>query len=135
MTAHLSDSAIDLIRRLLHWDPQQRITASDMLEHPWVRGETARKDKISGSDKKLSHFRVFKSRLEAKVFEDIVSWAEASDTDDASKRASLIERSFRKLDEEQKGMFERCWVWASFSIFSHYQYSGNIGISKRVCNR
>ena len=67
MTSHLSDSAMDVIRRLLAWDPNKRLTAAEMLEHPWVRGETARKDKISGSDKKLSKFRVFKSRLEAKV--------------------------------------------------------------------
>ena len=103
MTAHLSPSAMDLIRRLLAWDPEERITASEMLQHPWVTGETARKDKISGSDEKLKSFRVFKSRLEAKVFEDIISWAESAETDNVSKRTSLIERSFRKLDEEQKG--------------------------------
>ena len=103
MTAHLSPSAMDLIRKLLEWDPKKRITASEMLSHPWVKGETARRDKISGSDEKLKSFRVFKSKLEAKVFEDIISWAESADSEDVSKRTSLIERSFRKLDEEQKG--------------------------------
>lgn len=107
MTSHLSDSAMDVIRRLLDWDPKKRITASELLQHPWVRGDTARKDKISGSDKKLSKFRVFKSSLEAKVFENIVSWAEADDSADVAKRTSLIERSFRKLDEEQKGKHGR----------------------------
>jgi len=106
-TDHLSGSAIHLIKRLLDWDPAKRITASEMLEHPWVRGETARKDKISDSDKKLASFRVFKSRLEAKVFEDIVSWADSAESDQAAKRTSLIERSFRKLDEEQKGRWSR----------------------------
>jgi serine/threonine protein kinase len=103
LTEHLSESAVDLIKRLLEWDPKKRITASEMLEHPWVRGTTARKDKMSGSDKKLSKFRVFKSRLEAKVFEDIVSWADSDDNEDVAKRTSLIERSFRMLDAEQKG--------------------------------
>lgn len=103
LTDHLSDSAKDLIRRLLEFNPKKRITASEMLEHPWVRGETAKKDKISDSHTKLSKFRVFKSRLEAKVFEDIVSWADSADSEAISKRTSLIERSFRKLDEEQKG--------------------------------
>lgn len=110
MTAHLSPSAMDLIRKLLAWDPKKRITASEMLSHPWVRGETARKDKISGSDEKLKSFRVFKSKLEAKVFEDIISWAESAESEDVSKRTSLIERSFRKLDEEQKGMF-KCYCF------------------------
>ena len=105
MTSHLSDSAMNLMRRLLAWDPKKRITAADMLEHPWIRGETTKKDKISGSDKKLSKFRVFKSRLELKVFQDIVSWADSEDSDEVAKRTSLIERSFRKLDEEQKGKY------------------------------
>jgi serine/threonine protein kinase len=103
MTAHLSPSAIDVIRKLLDPDPEKRITAAEMLKHPWVLGEAARKDKISGSDKKLSKFRQFKSRLEAKVFEDIISWADGDDVDMAAKRTSLIEHSFRQLDEEQKG--------------------------------
>lgn len=105
LTEHLSDSAMDLIRRLLEWDPKKRITARQMLEHPWIKGETTRKEKITGSDKKLSKFRVFKSSLEAKVFEDIVSWADTAESDNsnAAQRTSLIERSFRKLDEEQKG--------------------------------
>ena len=41
MTAHLSPSAIDLIQKLINWNPKKRITAFEMLEHPWVRGETA----------------------------------------------------------------------------------------------
>jgi len=102
-TSHLSRSAMDLIRRLLEWDPKKRITASEMLEHPWVLGETALKDKISGSNEKLKTFRKFKSKLEAKVFEDIISWADSAESQEVSKRTSLIERSFRQLDEEQKG--------------------------------
>lgn len=105
LTAHLSDAAVDLLRKLLNPNPKKRITAAEMLRHPWVRGEAALKNKISGSDEKLSKFRVFKSRLEAKVFEDIISWAEGadSDMDEAAKRTSLIERAFKQLDEEQKG--------------------------------
>ena len=106
-TEHLSPSAMDLIRRLLERDPKKRITASEMLEHPWIKGETTRKEKISGSDKKLSKLRVFKSRLEAKVFEDIVSWADTVEDDNVAVRTSLIERSFRKLDAEQKGKQQR----------------------------
>lgn len=104
LTSHLSESAIDLIRKLLDWDPKKRITASQMLQHPWVTGETARKDKISGSDEKLSKFRVFKSSLEARVFQDLVAAdTEERGSNEVSKRTSLIELSFRKLDEEQKG--------------------------------
>jgi len=101
ITAHLSPSALDLISKLMTWNPKQRITALEMLEHPWVRGETASQEKMEGSDKKLSKYRAFKSRLEAEVFGEFVHWAD----DDClvSKRTSLLERSFRKFDPEHKG--------------------------------
>jgi len=102
ITEHLSNSAIDLIEKLIVWDPNKRMTAMQMLDHPWVRGETARTDKIVDSDKKLSMFREFKSKLEAKVFADIVTWSDDK-PDDVAKRTSLIERSFRALDSQHKG--------------------------------
>lgn len=105
-TEHLSPSAIDLIQRLLAYDPAERLSALEMLEHPWVRGETASDDKIADSDKKLSKFRVFKSGLEAKVFADLFTWSETS-SDDAAKKTSLIERSFRSFDDQQKGFITR----------------------------
>eukprot|EP00546_Thalassionema_frauenfeldii_P014360 CAMPEP_0178916536 /NCGR_PEP_ID=MMETSP0786-20121207/12704_1 /TAXON_ID=186022 /ORGANISM="Thalassionema frauenfeldii, Strain CCMP 1798" /LENGTH=692 /DNA_ID=CAMNT_0020589903 /DNA_START=291 /DNA_END=2369 /DNA_ORIENTATION=- len=102
ITAHLSDSAIDLIERLMEYNADKRISAHEMLEHPWVRGETATKKKIEGSDKRLSLYRVFQTRLEAQVFRNILSW---SDNDDGGvkDRTCLIERSFRNLDPSNKG--------------------------------
>lgn len=54
---HLSDSAVDVIRRLMEPDPGKRMSAYGLLHHPWVRGETATTDKMEGSDKKLSNFQ------------------------------------------------------------------------------
>jgi hypothetical protein len=54
----------------------KRYTAIQILEHPSVKGETA------DSDKKLSMYRVFKSRIEAKVFADIVNWSDDVNTED-----------------------------------------------------
>jgi serine/threonine protein kinase/phage pi2 protein 07 len=101
ITEHLSSSALDLILRLMTWNPKKRITASEMLDHPWVRGETASEEIMEGSDKKLSQYRVFKSRLEAQVFGEFVHWADNDCV--VSKRTSLLERSFRKYDPEHKG--------------------------------
>lgn len=101
-TSHLSKSASDLILKLLAFNPNDRITASEMLDHPWVRGVTARKDKIADIDKKLSKFRVFKSGLEAKVFSDLFTWSDER-AEMATKKTSLIERSFRNFDEQHKG--------------------------------
>ena len=102
ITAHLSDSAIDLISKLMERNPKKRLTAAGMLEHPWVRGITASTDIITGSDQRLSTFRKFKTQLQQKFFEDVVNWSD--DTEDEMRRkTSLIERSFRSMDEEQKG--------------------------------
>lgn len=103
ITAHLSDSAVDLIDRLMQKDPTQRLTADQMLEHPWTRGVTASEDKMVGSDKKLSLYRVFKSGIAERVFEHIISWSDAKDSKDVSRRTSLIERSFRAFDPQHKG--------------------------------
>jgi serine/threonine protein kinase len=100
ITAHLSDSAIDVIEKCMQWDPHDRISAIELLEHPWVRGLTAREDKMTDSSKKLSMFREFKSKLEAKVFADFYSW---SDEGNISKKTSLVERAFHSFDSSNKG--------------------------------
>jgi serine/threonine protein kinase len=100
VTAHLSDSSIDLIKKLMAWKPKNRLTAIEMLDHPWVKGETALTTKIEDSDTKLLHYRKFKSQIESKIFADLVKWA---DDQSSSNNSSLIERSFRSLDENGKG--------------------------------
>ena len=102
MTAHLSSSAIDLIESLMQPIPKNRLTAQQTLNHPWVRGETARTGKIKGSDERLSMYRKYRSRLEAKVFQNMVKLSGESSSD-VTKRASLIEQSFRKLDPDNNG--------------------------------
>ena len=103
ITAHLSPSSIDLIENLIQWDPKKRMTAYEMLNHPWVRGETATKGKIADSDKRLKAFRAYKTKLEAKVFASMVQWSDINDTDDVTKKTSLIERSFQLLDPDHRG--------------------------------
>lgn len=96
---HLSDSAVDLLERLLHNKPYKRLTAMQMLEHPWTKGMTARTDEIKGIDTKLNAFRKYKSQLEVKVFADWVAGATSS----CAKKASLIENAFKSFDTTNKG--------------------------------
>lgn len=56
-TSHLSASAVDLIKKLMEPDPNKRLTAAAMLEHPWVMGETVNKWKMVGSDAKVAKFK------------------------------------------------------------------------------
>lgn len=107
LTAHLSPHAIQLIEQLLEWDPKKRMTALELLENKWVRGETARRKKMADSDKRLSAYRTFKTKFEAKVFADMVSWTDSAADEDnttgVAKRTSLIERAFRALDSNDRG--------------------------------
>ena len=73
LVGHLSDSAVDLILKLMDKDSSKRLTAYEMLQHPWVRGETALKEKIQDSDKKLSRFKDIRYKLEAGMFAVLVS--------------------------------------------------------------
>ncbi len=103
ITAHLSESAKDLIEKLLDSNPKTRMTALEMLNHPWVKGETAKKGKITDSEKKLKGFRKYKSGLEAKVFASMVQFADTRDSGDAARKTSLLARSFQSIDSENRG--------------------------------
>eukprot|EP00429_Kryptoperidinium_foliaceum_P002198 CAMPEP_0176007262 /NCGR_PEP_ID=MMETSP0120_2-20121206/3142_1 /TAXON_ID=160619 /ORGANISM="Kryptoperidinium foliaceum, Strain CCMP 1326" /LENGTH=823 /DNA_ID=CAMNT_0017340017 /DNA_START=20 /DNA_END=2491 /DNA_ORIENTATION=- len=112
---HLSDSAIDLMKRLMAPDPDKRITAYELLHHPWVRGETASTEKIEGSDKKLSQFQDLKHKLEASVFALLVNQGHQNMTLSEAKNkhsaeddrrgggVPIMKLVFDVLDEENKG--------------------------------
>ena len=105
VTGHLSKSAKDLISKLMIRDPKKRLTAMQMLNHPWVKGETAATNIMKGSDAKLSKYRVFKSKLQAKFFENVVMDSD-SDDDEVRRKTSLLERSFKALDANHQGYLD-----------------------------
>ena len=114
LVGHLSQSAIDLILKLMEADPSKRLTAYEMMQHPWVRGETALKEKIQDSDKKLSRFKDLRSQLEAGIFAVLVSqgYSDArlseakvkkkiSELEDSSTH--IMQKAFAVFDAEGKG--------------------------------
>ena len=104
LTAHLSSDAIELIEGLLRWNPKKRLTAHEILNNKWVQGDTASTMKMEDSDKRLSTYRAFRSRLEAKVFSDMVAMSDDLErVGEVTKRTSLIEQAFHKLDPSHKG--------------------------------
>jgi CRP-like cAMP-binding protein len=114
LVGHLSESAIDLICKLMEKDPQKRMTAYQMLHHPWVRGETALTETIPDSDKKLSRFQDLRYKLEASFFSVLVSQsysdARISEAKVKSKKserhdysAHVLKRAFDIFDAEGKG--------------------------------
>uniref|UniRef100_A0A7S4MYY0 cGMP-dependent protein kinase n=1 Tax=Odontella aurita TaxID=265563 RepID=A0A7S4MYY0_9STRA len=105
ITAHLSPSALNLLAKLFDLDPDRRITAHKMLQHPWVLGRTASHDVIGGSAKRLSRFGKFQEMIEQRSFEEFVNWSDnAGRRDPGEKSTSLLERAFVKLDRTGDGV-------------------------------
>jgi serine/threonine protein kinase len=102
ITAHLTSSAIDVIEKCITWNPKDRITAFELLNHPWVRGETANENKMQDASKKLSLYRRFKSKLEAKVFAQFFSYSDEG-LNSISRKSSLMERAFHSFDTRNTG--------------------------------
>jgi CRP-like cAMP-binding protein len=113
ITRHLSDSAMDLLSKLMDPDPQKRMTAHDMLHHPWVTGETAREDVIEDSAERLKAIHKYKSGIEKRVIESLLSFQDdESETEDrnvisSERRTSLLERAFDQMDKDKKGYLSK----------------------------
>jgi serine/threonine protein kinase len=110
---HLSESAKDLIRRLMEPDSKKRMTAYELLHHPWVQGETATTQIIEDSDKKLSKFQDLRFKLEASIFSVLVNQghkdltlSEAKPNYSEANRKSgvpIMKLVFDVFDEDGKG--------------------------------
>ncbi|CAM9492819.1 unnamed protein product [Chrysoparadoxa australica] len=96
----LSPSAKDLIGKLCDRDPTRRLTAQEMINHPWITGETASSRIIEGSDERLAHFRdVLREKVEAGVFSMLVTASQAPVGD----AVDVVTKAFNSFDKEGKG--------------------------------
>lgn len=112
VTKHISPSALDLLHRLLEPDPKKRMTAHDMLHHPWVTGESAPDDVMKGSAKRLKALQKYKSGIEKTVIESLISFSEDVEAahkkfKPSEKRTSLLERAFDHIDKDKKGFLSK----------------------------
>jgi calcium-dependent protein kinase len=57
----ISDEARDLIRRLMTYDPESRITASEALAHPWFSKYIKEEDATEAVTKALENLKTFKA--------------------------------------------------------------------------
>ena len=102
ITEHLSPSAVDLIKKLMTKDPEKRMTAEEMLSHPWITGETASKSKMIDSDKKLSRFKELRQKLEAGIFAVLVSHGNNQNENNVAT-VDIMKRAFEVFDVGGKG--------------------------------
>lgn len=97
----LSDSCVELMRKLLDPDPEKRLSSDKFLRHPWVQGLTASWTTMSKTHDELKAFWQSRFRVEIlKKFADILgtSSEQLSDED--------LLRIFEKLDITNKGVLE-----------------------------
>mmetsp|Transcript_8946 Transcript_8946/g.20131 ORF Transcript_8946/g.20131 Transcript_8946/m.20131 type:complete len:821 (-) Transcript_8946:57-2519(-) len=106
---NLSPSALDLLSKLMEPDPKKRMTAHDMLHHPWVTGETASEYVMEDSAKRLKELHGYTSGIEKSVIERLLSFSEEGDSLESliDKQTSLLERAFDSLDKDKKGFLDR----------------------------
>jgi CRP-like cAMP-binding protein len=83
-------------------DPSKRMTANDLLDHPWTRGITARTTKMVDAGKRLAMHKDYRSGISRKVMENLVRWTDETEAI-VAQRISLVERSFRGFDRQHKG--------------------------------
>ncbi|XVF40746.1 hypothetical protein PTKIN_Ptkin01aG0140000 [Pterospermum kingtungense] len=73
----ISESAKDLVRKMLTMDPKKRLTAAQVLEHPWMRegGEASDKPIYSAVLSRLKQFRAMNKlkKLALKVIAESLS--------------------------------------------------------------
>jgi serine/threonine protein kinase len=108
--SHLTSSAKDLIGRLCTKDPAKRMTAREMILHPWVRGISANEEVMSGSDQKLGRFQAaLKHRLETGVFcmlmqqQRLSSSGSSSEGAEVGEAIDVLKKAFEAFDVEKKG--------------------------------
>lgn len=107
---NLSPSALDLLSKLMEPDPKKRMTAHDMLHHPWVTGETASEYILEDSAERLKQLHRYTSGIEKTVIERLLSYStEENQSMDKliDKQTSLLERAFDHLDKDNKGYLDR----------------------------
>ena len=117
LTSHLSPSAINLIKMLMEKNPTDRLTADEMLHHPWIAGDEATTDVIHGSAEKLGKFKDLKAIIEAGIFSMMIEngsrdmllseytprMVYKEGTDKKAPVSSVLKRAFEALDEDGKG--------------------------------
>ena len=109
LAGNLSPSALDLLSKLMEPDPKKRMTAHDMLHHPWVTGETASEYVMEDSAERLKQLHRYTSGIEKNVIERLLSYSSEEDSMDKliDKQESLLERAFDHLDKDKKGYLDR----------------------------
>jgi len=101
----VSENAKDLIRKLLEYSPEKRLSADEALNHPWFRS-TLGESRITNKSmviKNLKNFQNFKSekKLQEAIWLFLVNYFSTKE-----ERSKLLE-TFYTLDKDKNGTLTR----------------------------
>ena len=116
-TEHLSEDALQLLERMMSRDPTKRPAALEILEHPWVKGETASSAVISGSDRRLAAFRRHATQIGTTVFKEMLKNSDRHGGSQRARRSCVLSMAFRDLDPANRGYISTKELSATSSFF------------------
>ena len=102
--AGVSDEAKDLVSKMLVTDPDNRISASDALRHPWLQQDNSRLSmiKLAGTSQRLKTFNAKLKLRSAMIAIDLISTLKKSTwvkglTDQSQTRKELSKLGFEDV--------------------------------------
>lgn len=98
----VSESAKNLISRMLERNPKKRITATEILEHDWIK-KPQTKDVISGSDVRLRGYLQTQRRVQNFVFNMMIGGHLKKRMEEAGNNDRVSTDALRSIDTEGKG--------------------------------
>lgn len=112
----LSDSCIELMKSLIHPDPNKRMTSENMRRHPWIQGLTASWSAMENTQNELKAYwqGKFRSEILKKFAASLGISASSGEKTLADKD---VEEMFRTLDTKKNGVLDLEEIQAAFRDF------------------
>jgi Ca2+-binding EF-hand superfamily protein len=105
----LSDSCVDLMRRLMHPDPLKRMTSEAFLRHPWTQGLTASGTTLDKTHDELKGF--WQNQFRAEILKKFAASLGISNDELSEQHLHDI---FNVLDLKKNGVLERDEIQTTF---------------------
>ena len=103
-TEGLSDSCIELMKSLMHLDPEKRMTSENFRRHPWIQGLTASWELLEKTHSELEGF--WHNRFRAEVFKKFGAMINSAPKNGEPLSEGNLRTMFDALDLKKNGVLE-----------------------------
>ena len=101
-TEGLSSSCVELLRQLMHPDPEKRMSSDKFLRHPWIQGLTASQNVLGKTHDELKAF--WQNNFKQKIIKKVAGGLGISSADALSEQG--MRKMFSALDLKKNGVLE-----------------------------